>query len=114
MALLLLKSTDNNNADPEKDKMCYKRGDVVEVRDDASGFGNAECLDKFLVVKVEGSQEDFIYLQGAKTETVNGEETAVLKRKYKVDIDTSVPNLAEIEASDWLVPTIDITQIIEK
>ena len=46
MAELLIKMQDNTNLDSGKDRLCYKRGDVVEVREDNAKYGNKECFFK--------------------------------------------------------------------
>ena len=59
MAELLIKAVDATADDPETDKGCYKRGDVVIIRPDGWEWGQAERPPKFFVLRVPGlSVED--------------------------------------------------------
>lgn len=60
MAELLFKAVDAIHGDPVKDaRGCYKRGDLVLVRDDGWGWGSDETKPpasggKFVVIKIAG------------------------------------------------------------
>ena len=52
---LVLAKQGYTNPDPVKDKQgCYKRGDIVVVRDDGHEWGNMEGAPDFVIVKVPG------------------------------------------------------------
>lgn len=53
MAELLIRLKNNTNPDPAKDRMCYKRGDIVVVMPDGHHWGRAEGLPDFAVVVVD-------------------------------------------------------------
>lgn len=54
MCELLIRNINNIHPDPEKDLMSYKRGDIVEVRDDGSPYGTAELSNRFRILKLPG------------------------------------------------------------
>jgi hypothetical protein len=55
MCEFLVKAIDATHADPVKDlRGCYKRGDIVDVREDGFGWGLEEGPPKFFIVKVPG------------------------------------------------------------
>ena len=53
MAELLIRLKDNTHADPVKDRMCYKQGDVVVVKPDGHVWGRAEGLPDFAVIQTD-------------------------------------------------------------
>ncbi len=109
MAILLIKASDGPNP------LSYKKGDVVEVREDDAQFGRCECLPTFLVIKVDGMKADLAYLTNPVKEPqlvfdYRTMEHSIVnelasKRKYKFDIDANVSKerLAEISASEKMV-----------
>ena len=53
MAQFLILNKNNTHSDPIKDdRSCYKRGDIVVVKDDAHQWGSAEGLPDFVLLKV--------------------------------------------------------------
>lgn len=59
MAELLIKAVDATHSNPDKDKACYKQGDVVIVQEDGFTWGNKELKPpaeggKFVVVQITG------------------------------------------------------------
>ena len=53
MAVLLVKAVDANHSNPVKDaRGCYKRGYIVEIRNDNCGFGTLEGLPTFWHIKI--------------------------------------------------------------
>ncbi len=55
MAELLIRLRDNTHTDPAKDRMCYKRGDIVVVMPDGHQWGRAEGLPDFAVIKTDAA-----------------------------------------------------------
>jgi len=53
MAELLVRLKNNTHSDPVKDRMCYKRGDVVLVMPDGHPWGNSEGLPDFVVIRTD-------------------------------------------------------------
>lgn len=61
MAQLLIKAVDAVNPDPDTDKRgCYKRGMIVEVREDGAPRGTAEWWPVFVWIMVPGIPADVI------------------------------------------------------
>jgi hypothetical protein len=55
MAQLLIKAVDAVNPDPDTDKRgCYKRGMIVEVREDSAPRGTAEAWPAFAWIIIPG------------------------------------------------------------
>jgi hypothetical protein len=53
VAYLLIKAVDAVNTDPDVDRRgCYKRGMIVEVREDGSPLGTSETLPLFVRINV--------------------------------------------------------------
>jgi hypothetical protein len=106
MAELLIKAIDMTHPDPEKDKGCYKRGDIVDVRPDGHPWGKEEGPPKFYIVKVpDAKPEDIKHLQESETETKNKQDkdgkdvldkdgnpieqqVMTKRRRYNLDIDS--------------------------
>lgn len=110
---LLLKAIDATHSDPVKDKKgCYKKGDIVEVREENSQYGKKECLPKFLVVNVLGTMAQWKYLMKPEI----NEDEMITRRRYNYDFDTHLgaAKMAEILAADWQIETIDVTKISDK
>jgi len=55
MAELLIRLKNNTHVDPVKDRMCYKRGDIVVVMPNGHVWGKEEGLPDFAVVVVDRS-----------------------------------------------------------
>jgi len=53
MAELLIHLKNNTNADPVKDRMCYKRGDIVVVMPNGHPWGSIEGLPDFAVIRTD-------------------------------------------------------------
>lgn len=51
---LIVKAVSASHPDPEQDRMSYKKGDVVEVRDDGAVYGRKEGPPLFVIVKCPG------------------------------------------------------------
>lgn len=54
MAEFLIFARDVVNPDPEKDKGCPKRGDIIDVREDGFEWGKKERLPDFYFIKIPG------------------------------------------------------------
>lgn len=54
MAEFLIKAVDAGNINPEKDRACYRRGDIVVVMPDGHVWGRQEGLPKFYQVSIPG------------------------------------------------------------
>ena len=92
MCEILIKAIDALHIDPEKDKMCYKRGDAVVVMPDGHLWGKEEGLPKFVVVKIPGmsvaagkvyTEDDFNLVDNGETI----ERVVTIRRKVKIHID---------------------------
>ena len=107
MAELLVKAT----------KTTYDIGDIISVEEDGFNWGNSECAPSFIVVQIEGSKEDNLYLleashNGKYLDEEGNEQTKLIKkRKYSVDIDKGISKNDKklIETSDWYVPKLKST-----
>jgi len=53
MAELLVRLKNNTHSDPIKDRMCYKRGDVVLVMPNGHPWGISEGLPDFAIIKTD-------------------------------------------------------------
>jgi len=53
MAELLIRLKNNTHPDAVKDRMCYKRGDIVVVMPDGHQWGRAEGLPDFAVIRTD-------------------------------------------------------------
>ena len=84
MAELLIKAVDATNPDPTKDRLCGKRGDVVEVQDDGFVWGSDEAMPpdnggKFFILELPGvPKEELEYLKDDGDDGV--------KRKHKLNV----------------------------
>lgn len=59
MAQLLVKAIDDTHPDPVIDATeCWKRGDIIMVREDDHAFGDAEISPMFRVISVPGMTRD--------------------------------------------------------
>ena len=92
----MIKYTDNTNADPAKDVMCYKRGDIVQVLDDTAHDGDLvsnPITGPFMLVKVLGLTKEQAekYMSQDETDTVDAEGKTVRtinrRRLYKLRLD---------------------------
>ena len=102
----------------------YRKGDVVEVRENDCKFGKKECLPSFLVIKVPGTKAENMHLMEPDTETiaamekdVEPEEKMLLRRKHKFDIEkeVSAERLDDIQKSEkMLIDTYDAVKVIDK
>jgi len=93
--------------DPERG---YEIGDVIHVLPDGSAWGNSECVDDFLVVRLPG-----LPVEEAQAYTEPMEDDVVgRRRRYKIDINASMAasgidtdTFGLVYCEDWLV--LDIT-----
>ncbi|MFQ5354613.1 MAG: hypothetical protein ACE5DR_06665, partial [Thermodesulfobacteriota bacterium] len=89
MAELLIRLKDNTHSDAVKDRMCYKRGDVVVVMPDGHEWGRAEGLPDFAVIRTdrtEAQMEAFIAPHEVeKTETLELSLVEWTKMKARSD-----------------------------
>src|SRR5574343_841795 len=92
MAIFLIKDSDMVNPNPEKDKCCYKKGDIVEIFDDSK-----PCVippaPPFWIVKItglsKGSAQKYI------TSQYDSNDKMLLRRIYKVSwklVPTTIKN----------------------
>lgn len=103
-------------------RSCHYRGDIFEVRDDNSEFGQKECLPNILIIKVPGSKEELEHLMKPEVsiniDEITGElvETVVTRRSHRFDIDANISKelMDEIINSDWLVPEFTADKIEDK
>lgn len=95
MCELLIMAINKSNPDPEKDKGCYKRGDIVTIHPDNHIWGDQEGLPTFIKIKIPGLTVDMarkVTEQGM--DLVTGEVMTV-RRKWNLLIDsipTSIKN----------------------
>ena len=75
MAIFLIKDRDATHADPAKDRLCYKRGDVVEVFEDTKPLV-LPPQPPFVIVKIAGVTK----AQAEKYTGMREEPTAVVER----------------------------------
>ena len=96
MALLLVMAVSRTNSDPVKDQRgCYKRGDIVEVLDDAKHDGDLvtnPIAPPFVLVRITGvtkAQIERLMESTTALELVSGEMRPVVtrRRRYRVDVD---------------------------
>lgn len=101
MAELLIKAVSASH--PTKDHACYKRGDIVEVRDDGSEWGRLELLPpqlggKFVRVRIIGVTATQVqtWCQNNWSMLLHSEElneAGVMVRRRTVNIDVDLlPN----------------------
>jgi len=82
MAELLIRLKNNTHSDPAKDRMCYKRGDIVVVKPDGHHWGRAEGLPDFAVI---------------------GTDRTVAQVEHLLDIHTTPqPHTEEIPSTEWI------------
>lgn len=89
-----------------------ERGDIIAIRNDGFEWGNLECLNVFIVVKIDGTASEHIYLTESQIEN----ETVLKKRKYYIEIESALTEqeIEEIQSSDWLVPEIPYSEVKDK
>jgi hypothetical protein len=90
MAELLVKAVDAVHRDPIKDRACYKRGDIVDVRPDGHPWGREEGPPKFTIVKMPGvPAKDLAYLIQPQMESMalEGDGAMVLRREWRMNLD---------------------------
>jgi len=116
MPELVIICISNTNVNPDLDKCCYKKYDIVEVREDGlTNYPHCECLDSMLVVKIVGMEvSELLYLVEPE---VNETGEMVLRRKYYFDYDTvlGAEVMEEIRNSETMdIVSITLDQISEK
>ena len=91
-------------------------GDIVHVLPDGSTWGTSECLDDFLVIRVEGLAYEVALpytaplLREALVEGLPGVEIAAPNR-YAVDMAAlDYDDVAQAYASDWYVPVVQAAE----
>ena len=84
---------DKGNAkDPDKDKMCYKKGMVICVQDDGWAWSATELSDSYKIIKLPGVPKEKVqkWLEPERGDTVideeSGEKEIVRRRHYKLDL----------------------------
>jgi hypothetical protein len=103
---------DNDCADPVRNARKYKRGMVVEVREDGEFLGHdVENGAWWRVVEAPGPAADYAYLLEADPKFLNeklflSEATYPRKRKVALDLDAieAAAGLAPLEQPDRAVP----------
>jgi len=107
MAELLIRLKNNTNPDPVKDRMCYKRGDVVVVMPDGHPWGNSEGLPDFAVVSVDRSvavMEKFISVH----EIPEIENHKVILKDWQEEKERGSKWLFSELPDEGLIETLDI------
>lgn len=107
---------------PEKAKGCYRKGDVVEVREDGSPYGNMEKWPDFLIFKVPGKKADWMHLMEPALDqaSLEPEKPMLMRRRYKFDFDKELDKttLNAIKAADStatkLIEEISASQVVDK
>ena len=96
MAELLIKAVDAVNPDPDTDRRgCYKRGMIVEVREDDAPRGTSEWWPAFAWIKIPGIPADTLrkYMQPEMSMVVLDE--VVRRRRWQIrwaDLPQAVKN----------------------
>ena len=111
MAIFLIKDRDAINSDPEKDKMCYKKGDVVQVFEDGT-----PCVEKpappFLIIKVPGMSFKDAQKYIEEDKTIDGLDVVInRRRKYKIDFEKMAPTDSTTILKDRI---IELSETITK
>jgi hypothetical protein len=100
--------------DPERG---YEIGDVISAAHDGQLWGDCECVDNFLVIRLPGlSRED----AQAYTEELDGDIVG-RRRRYKIDINASMAasgidpdTFGLVYCEDWLVHEITNLVLVDK
>lgn len=82
---LLVKAVDYTHQDPEKDRRgSYKRGMIVEVREDGASYGTDETLPLFVVIKIPlvPAEKVLKYIEPQRT-NVLGELQVYRRREWQ-------------------------------
>jgi len=99
----------------------FEYGDILEVRDEGGAYGTRECLESFLVVRLDGTKQslEYLALPAIQTSQVTDseentvvEETVLKMRRYGVDL--SGIDIEAVRESDWMIPTINALDIVDK
>jgi hypothetical protein len=101
MAELLIKAVDASHPDPAKDAFCYKRGDVVDVRENDFAWGAMEKLapasgGQFAIIEISDVTRQQVInwvkthwgtdVAGIDFEVVNGAASPIRRRRVKIDV----------------------------
>ena len=70
-----------------------RKGDVIVVRPDGWEWGKEECLPRFVVVKVPGSEKDNKYLEAPIMEEMKDKQTDKISSKMKRYRENSITAL---------------------
>lgn len=87
LAQFLIKAISATNVDPSIDKCgCYKKGDIVVVKDDLHIWGKKEGLPSFIVISVTGLLTQLV-------EYLTDQSTVQVRRRFCIsekDVDTAI------------------------
>lgn len=114
MAEILIKSIDAVHSNPEKDKGCYKRGDIVDVRPDGHPWGREEGLPKFVIVKIPGlDPATVMHLMSMNEDRTDPERPMLLARRlWRVLVDSeSLPSSIKNALKNTGQVTVTLAQI---
>ena len=78
MARLLVFDRDVSHSDPARDRLAYKRGDVVYVAEDGHAFSAKEQAAPFRIVDLPGPAESYRHLKDGEPRTVRDSYPAAL------------------------------------
>ena len=116
---LLLRRNNNADPDPVKDKMLYKRGDIVEVKPDGHEWGNLEdpALHPdgvagcgFVIVKIPGVMPTPEKIDKWLGHIQDGDEVITKRRLWEIMMD-DVPTGIRNKLRDDGVVTVTWTQL---
>lgn len=126
MSELLIKAVEPWNNDANTSKMSKdelqmfnsrsRKGDIIVVRPDGWNWGKCECLPDFIVVKVDGKEEDFKYLEQPLTDDTIPEKSVMLKvRKYSIPTSEVEATALEVKDFEKIIPiSLEVNKISAK
>lgn len=114
MAELLIKARNATHPNPDKDRMCYKRGDIVDVRPDGFLWGREECLPRFVIIKIPGLNPDTVRaFMKVHLDTSDPTHPVMLRRRlWGITIDASdIPTWVKTSLRNTGSVTVTVSQI---
>jgi len=123
MAELLIRLKNNTNADPVKDRMCYKRGDIVVVKPDGHHWGRAEGLPHFAVIQTDRTvtqMEKFLAVHETPqsyTEEIPSIEWVKMQSRGSYGMFTAKPTeraIGTVRVKGKSMPVVKLSGLVDK
>lgn len=119
MVELLIMAVNKHSPCPDKDKLCYEKGDIVAVMPGGHEWGRKECLPMFLVARADITPvEESKLLEMGYSPIKDALGDPIMNRRrnqfYDFDKYLGAERMKAIRESGWRMETIDKRNIEDK